>query len=66
MNDPETTTTSRIYRPKDACALLSISRPTLWRWQRAGIIPPARRLGPNTVGWTEQELLDFVASRPRA
>lgn len=65
MNTNETKTTSRIYRTKDACALLNISRPTLWRWQRAGILKPARRLGPNTVGWTEQELIDFIESRSR-
>jgi predicted DNA-binding transcriptional regulator AlpA len=62
----ESPSASRIYRPKDACAFLNVSRPTLWRWRRAGILPAARRLGPNTIGWTEQDLLDFVESRSRA
>ena len=62
MKSIETKHISRIYRPKEACKFLGISRPTLWRWQRAGIFPPARRLGPNTVGWTEQDLLDYIES----
>ena len=36
--------------------ILGVSRTTLWRWERAGQIPPKRRFGPNTVGWLASDI----------
>lgn len=58
-----TTLPSRIVRPKDLCQRLGgISRVTLWRWERKGLLPPKRRIGPNVVGWLETEIDDFLAA----
>jgi predicted DNA-binding transcriptional regulator AlpA len=38
---------------------------TIDRWERAGVFPKRIVLGPNTVGWYEDELDAFAASRPR-
>ena len=28
-----------------------VSRPTVWRWVRDGLLPPPESLGPNTRRW---------------
>ena len=40
---------------------LGVSRSTLWRWLRAGRMPPARRIGPKGV-----RLQPFIDSETRA
>jgi prophage regulatory protein len=54
----------RVVRVRDLTELLGISRSTLWRWERGGLLPPKRRLGPNVVGWYEEEVQDWLRSRP--
>jgi predicted DNA-binding transcriptional regulator AlpA len=46
--------------------LLGVSRTTVWAWRRAGLLPPAQRLGPNTIGWPMEIIDQWRASRPRA
>ena len=41
------------------------SRVTAWRGVRDGLIPPPLELGPNSVGWFEDEIESWLASRPR-
>ena len=42
-----------------------ISRTTLWDWCRKGFFPAPPELGPNAIGWPEEELRAWEASRPR-
>ena len=53
---------SRIVRIKELCERLEVSRVTIWRWERKGLLPPSRRLGPNVVGWLESEIEEWFAS----
>lgn len=47
----------KFIRVNELCERLGgISRTTLWRWERRGLIPRKRQLGPNTVGWLESEI----------
>ena len=39
------------------------SRATIWRWERAGLFPKRRKIGPNRIGWLESEVAAWVASR---
>jgi predicted DNA-binding transcriptional regulator AlpA len=39
---------------------------TLGNWMAKGGFPPGRKLGPNTTVWTEQEIQQWVDSRPLA
>ena len=39
---------------------------TLQRWVRECDFPPGRMLGANSRAWTEQEVEDWIASRPSA
>ena len=51
-------------------SLLGVSHATLWRWTRAGRVPPAHRIGPNTVARRAEDvrayLADSLAARARA
>lgn len=55
-----------VLRQGRLCRLLSISRTTLWRRVRAGDFPAPRRLGPNVVGWLEDDVRAWLESRPEA
>jgi hypothetical protein len=40
--------------------------PTLRRWVEKEGFPPGLMLGPNTRGWREEEINEWLASRPDA
>lgn len=42
------------------------NRVTLSRWQSLYGFPPGRMIGPNTRVWTEEEIDEWLASRPTA
>ena len=50
----------RIIRPKELMKKLGISHATLWRWSRANGFPAKVQLGPNAVGWIEEEIDDWI------
>ena len=45
----------------EACESLSISRQTLWRWRKAGVVPKGGLLRRKTVVFTEQEFAEIQA-----
>lgn len=55
---------SRLIRTAEVLARTGLSRTTIWRLERAGLFPARRRLGPNSVGWLESEIDEWVAGRP--
>lgn len=55
---------SRVLRTQEMLDLIGVSRTTLWRWERKGVLPPKRRIGPNVIGWFESEVLGWLRSRP--
>lgn len=61
---------TRFLRIKDVVARTGLSEMTLWRRQKAGTFPRRVRLGPNAVGWPEDEIeawcIERVAERDRA
>lgn len=67
MSNPTNTppTVSPIIRPAKAARILGVSRPTLYRWEKAGRLAPRVILGPNTSGWRESDLAAFINSAPR-
>lgn len=54
-----------IIRAKELQRLIGLSRTTIWRMERTGSFPRRVRLGINTVGWMEDEILAWLAARPR-
>ena len=41
------------------------SRVGIWRGVRAGTFPAPVELGPNSIGWYEDEIDAWLAARPR-
>ena len=44
-------------------ARLGVSRSTIHRWEKNGILPPAVELGPRCVGWFEDILEAWETER---
>lgn len=53
----------RVLRAAETCRRVGISRQTLWTWSRKGLFPPSRKIGPNTIGWLESELDQWIRER---
>jgi len=47
----------RLLSRKEVMELTGKSNVTLWRWYNAGIFPKPYRMGPNSVGFLESEIL---------
>ena len=56
----------KILRPRAAAAKLGLSRMHLYRLERAGGFPKRVQLGPNSVGWLEDELDEWIRERADA
>jgi predicted DNA-binding transcriptional regulator AlpA len=48
---------------KETAALLRVGVAQLYRLQAAGVIPQAIRLGPQSVRWDEEELVESLKFR---
>ena len=53
----------RILRQHQVCEKVGLSPMTIWRRQKAGTFPQRVRLGPNAVGWIEEEIEAWCAER---
>ena len=47
---------------KEVCQLTGKSRTTIWRWRKNGNMPASVKLGPNSVGFYEAEIMDWLES----
>ena len=50
---------------KDVVHLTGLSKVTIWRLEQRGEFPRKLALSPNRVGWLENEVQDWISSRPR-
>ncbi len=55
----------RIIRAKKVSEQTGKSRVQIWRDVRAGRFPPPIILGPNSIGWYEDEISFWLENRPR-
>jgi prophage regulatory protein len=55
----------QILKIKDVVQLTGLSRVTLWRLEQRSEFPRKIVLSPNRVGWLEDEVRDWIESRPR-
>ena len=55
----------KIIRDSDVHEITGLSKSTRYRLEKNGNFPQCVRLGANSVGWYENEVLDWVESRPR-
>lgn len=43
-------------RDVDVAQMLSISRMTVWRWAKLGVIPAPLKIGPGTTRWRRADI----------
>ena len=55
----------KILKLKDVVHLTGLSPVTIWRLEQRGEFPIKIALSPNRVGWLEDEVKDWIGSRPR-
>ena len=55
----------RVIGQKELLQRIPVSRTTLWRMQRTAGFPKAIQLSTNRIGWVEDEINAWLASRPR-
>ncbi len=55
----------KIIRRRRVVEITGLSYSTIFRLERDGKFPARRRLGPNSVGWVEAEVLAWLRSRDR-
>ncbi len=54
----------RLLRTDQVEERTGLSRTTLWRLERKGEFPVRRQIGANSVGWLEEEIDQWIVSRP--
>ena len=54
----------QVLRLKDVMLRTGLSKSTVYSWMDAGTFPIAKKLGPNTVGWREVDVQEWIESRP--
>lgn len=53
----------QFLRVADVCALLRISRPTLWRLRRADEFPAPTCLSRRSIGWLRKDVASWARTR---
>lgn len=41
---------------RDLALRYGVSRVTIWRWAREGVIPTGKKIGPNVTRWSAAEI----------
>jgi prophage regulatory protein len=54
------TRSDKILREKEVFSITGLSRSTRWRLEKAGLFPPRRSLGNNSVGWLDSEINHWI------
>lgn len=52
-----------VLRVADVCQILSISQPTLYRWQNIGHFPKSTKYGPGMVGWPRTVVEQWIEEK---
>ena len=55
---------TRIIRHREVLQRVGLSRVTLWGLRQSGQFPKPLLLGKSAIGWREQDIEDWIASRP--
>jgi prophage regulatory protein len=53
----------RVLRSREVSVRVGLSRTTVWRLRQQGDFPAPRQLSANAMGWTEEEIDQWIASR---
>lgn len=58
-------TPTKFLTRKEILEITGKSNPTVWRWTKAGTFPKPYKLGERSVGWKDNEIQEWIASRER-
>lgn len=61
--DGRNTGLDRILRDQELDSVTGVSRATRYRWIKDGLFPAPVKLGPNSVGWRESVIREWLESR---
>ncbi|MEM7621429.1 MAG: AlpA family transcriptional regulator [Pseudomonadota bacterium] len=53
----------RILRLPEVKAMTGLSRSTIYAYKKAGLFPATIKLGPRSIGWIEQDIIDWIESK---
>ncbi len=53
----------RVLRKKEMLHIVALSDPTVWRMEKDGKFPKRLRLGGNSCGWLESDVLAWLDAR---
>lgn len=56
----------RVIRKPELLNIVGLSDPTIWRMEKAGSFPKRLRLGGNSCGWLETEIVAWLSERAAA
>ena len=62
---PSASAVPRLLTLRDVTAATALSRSAVYALMAESRFPKPIRIGARAVRWVEQEVLDFIASRPR-
>ena len=54
---------TRILRLPEVKAMTGLSRSTIYEYKKSGIFPETIKLGPRSVGWLEQDIMDWIKEK---
>tara|TARA_Y100001936_G_scaffold247417_1_gene293169 strand:- start:721 stop:921 length:201 start_codon:yes stop_codon:yes gene_type:complete len=55
----------QILSAQQVVQITNLSRVTIWRMERAGTFPQRINISPNRVGWRDDDINEWIKSRPR-
>jgi len=58
-------TSSRLLRIRDVLAIIGVSRASLYRLLQSGQFPRPVKISERAIAWREQEIAEWVETRPR-
>ncbi len=54
----------KFLKISEVIELTGISRASLYRWEKSGKFPQRRQISQSRVGWVEEEVREWMATRP--
>jgi prophage regulatory protein len=54
---------NRLYNGREVAAIFGVQISTIYSWMRNGEFPKPLRLGPRTVRWSGQQIMDYVQNQ---
>lgn len=54
----------KLLRLEEVIEITGLSRASIYRYEACGRFPKRRQVGPNAVRWLDEDLIEWMKSRP--